>query len=123
MDLVGKRVQVYFNLHKKVYSVKDKKSGLVIAHVNKIDLGDVDFKVSQAGRKRVLAEKRKNVHAVVEGTILAYNTFCKDMQGITYNPYVNESFVIRKDNKPVFYGHTCHMLVTNKQRPRVFATL
>ena len=123
MSLVGKRVQVYFNLHKKVFSVKDKKTGLVIAHVNKIDLGDISFKVSQAGRNRVLKEKRKNVHAFVEGTILAYNTFCKDMQGITYNPYKNDSFVLKTSNKPVFYAHTCHMLVTKGQAPRVFATV
>jgi hypothetical protein len=123
MNLVGKRVQVYFNLHKKVYSVRDKKTRKVIAHLNKISLEDVNFKVSQSGRKRVLAEKCKNVHAVVEGTILAYNTFCKEMRMVTYNPYKNDSFVLKQDNKPVYKANKCYMLVTNEKKPRVLATM
>jgi hypothetical protein len=120
--MIGNRVEVYFNLHKKVFSVRDKKTKKVIAHVNNIDLGDVTFKVSKAGRERVLKEKRKNVHAFVEGTILAYETLCSDMVGITYNPYLYESFVLRSDKKPVFYAHTCKMSVTNKI-PSINATI
>ena len=122
MELIGKRVEVYFNLHKKVYSVRDKKTKLVIAHLNNIDLGDVIFKVSQSGRKRVLAEKRKNVHAFVEGTILGYSTLCSDMVGITYNPYKYDSFVIRGNEKAVYYAHTASMVVNNKI-PSIKATI
>ena len=58
-------VQVYKNLHKSraadknIYSVRNKKSGLVINHVENIELKNVIFKVSEAGRQRVLKERRK----------------------------------------------------------------
>ena len=120
--MIGNKVQVYFNLHKKVFSVKDIKTKRVIAHVNEIDLGDVIFKVSQAGRERVLREKTKNVHAFVEGTVLSYKTLCSDMVGITYNPYLYSSFVLISDKKPVYYAHTCNMSVTNKI-PQIKATI
>ena len=92
-------VKVYFNLHKKCFSVKSRKSGLVLFHThNVVILKDVQFKVSEAGRKRVLKEKRKNVHAYVCGTIkedkekIAYNSnhMC------TYNPYKYNSFMAIK---------------------------
>ena len=60
---------VYYNLHKHVFSVRSCKSGLVEHHVNTVILSDCDFKVSKAGRDRVLKEKRKNVHAGVKGTV------------------------------------------------------
>ena len=49
-----KKVFVYRNLHKKCYSVKDWKTKKVIAHVDNIFLKDAVFKVSEAGRQRVL---------------------------------------------------------------------
>jgi len=65
----GTPVRIYFNLHKKLFSVQTKVDGRwkVVSHSSTIALRDVRFRVSQAGRKRVLAEKRKNVHAFVEG--------------------------------------------------------
>lgn len=121
--MLGKRVQVYFNLHKKVFSVKDKKTGLVIAHVNNIYLEDVDFKVSQAGRKRVLAEKRKNVHAVVEGTVICpVETLGIGMEAVTYNPYKYDSFVIRQSEKPLKKANFTAMICLN-QKPQTWAVM
>ena len=42
--------------------------GKVLEHNTEFFLKDVEFKVSQAGRNRVLKEQRKNVHAFVCGT-------------------------------------------------------
>ena len=66
------RVFVYFNLHKKCLSVKaleGESKGRVIAHADSVELVNATFKVSQAGRQRVLRERRKNVHAGVVGTM------------------------------------------------------
>lgn len=113
----GQEVFVYFNLHKKCFSVKDVKTGLVIAHTDKIELEEVTFKVSEAGRQRVLAEKRKNVHAGVKGKYVGSPKFLDfGRPQATYNPYKYDSFV-NKDteeklerasrvslaNKKVFY--------------------
>jgi hypothetical protein len=88
----GQKVFVYFNLHKKLFSVRDHITGLVVGHTDMIALENVTFKVSEAGRQRVLREKRKNVHAGVLGTV-------KDLpiappgHAAFYNPYKYSSFV------------------------------
>lgn len=63
-------VQVYRNLHTGLMSVRSKATRRVVAHAEKVYLTDVDFKVSQTGKARVQRERRKNVHAYVEGTWL-----------------------------------------------------
>jgi hypothetical protein len=119
--MIGKKVQVYFNLHKKCYSVRDSKTRLVIAHVNNISLVDVVFKVSEKGRQRVLNEQRKNVHAIVEGIILDYNAFERGMKSVTYNPYKNDSFVFRSDSTAVLEANKCYMTITHGKKARLFA--
>jgi len=61
----GLKVDVYWNLHKKCYSVRHK--GKVIAHLDRVALRDVEWIVQPAGREKVLSEKRKNVHAFARG--------------------------------------------------------
>lgn len=105
------KVFVYFNLHKKCFSVKALEGpckGLVIAHTNNVVLSDVTFKVSPAGRRRVLTERRKNVHAGAVGHLeggkyLIQITERYSMLGtaITYNPYLYDSFVQRSTQQPV----------------------
>ena len=113
----GQEVFVYFNLHKKCFSVKDVKTGLVIAHTDKIELEEATFKVSEAGRQRVLAEKRKNVHAGVRGKYVGTPKVIDFSEPeATYNPYKYDSFVnkateeklekastVKLSNKKVFY--------------------
>jgi len=60
-----KRVFVYFNLHKKVWSVR--QSGKVVGHTEHIMLKDCRFLVGKKGRERVIREGKKNVHAGVSG--------------------------------------------------------
>lgn len=89
-----KRVRVYFNLHKRLFSVQEKgeKGWRVIGHTNNITLKDVRFKVNEAGRQRVLKEKRKNVHAYVEGYVSHDSFDCKSPMRVKYNPYRAGSF-------------------------------
>lgn len=100
------RVFVYFNLHRKVWSIKalsGPDAGRVIGHATTIALRACTFKVSAAGRARVIAEGRKNVHAGVVGELLAVGNgtgplspaFLDScgMLPVTYNPYRFDSFV------------------------------
>ena len=82
---------VYWNIHKKVFSVLDLSTRLVIAHTKKIKLRNVQFKVSEVGRLRVLHNKRKNVHAGVIG--FKSNKTMTGTKQAFYNPYKHESFV------------------------------
>jgi len=98
-------VKVYWNLHRHLYSVQ--QAGLVVGHTESVNLKRVSFKVSQAGRNRVLKEGRKNVHAFVIGTI---DPAVKvDNRKITYNPYKFSSFVDRETLAPVFSAKSVKM--------------
>ena len=92
---INKQVLIYKNLHNGLFSVK--QNGLVVAHVESVVLKYGFFDVNQAGRKRVIKEKKKNVHAYVKGFVVSVNTVWKTEQKrlVTYNPYINEHFIFR----------------------------
>ena len=119
------KVDVYRNLHNGMYSIKSRDKanrGLVIAHAKQVWLNDVEFVVSDAGRNRVLRERKKYVHAFVRGTLSSFighdricpteflkagvgenprhHEFWHDMIGFgeefTYNPYRFSTFVDRE---------------------------
>lgn len=99
-------VQVYYNIPKHTFSIKDKKSGLVIGHSRRLALRNCKLRVSEAGRQRVIKTKTKNVHAYIEGEIEASTVH--DIEGasfglveLTYNPYKYDSFVIKNNKQPV----------------------
>lgn len=91
---MSERVRVYWNLHKNVWSIM--KKGIVIEHRDVLTLINVRFIVSQAGRIRVLKEKKKNVHAFAEGIIMEDAVMEKKDQ-ITYNPYKFPYFYYKND--------------------------
>lgn len=96
------KVDIYFNLHKKRLSIRHR--GKVIAHADNAELDNVKFVVSQAGRARVLMEKRKNVHAFVRGELVSYNQESPNEPkggNVTYNPYKYDSFVRRIDESRI----------------------
>ena len=110
------KVFVYFNLHKKCFSIKALEGamkGRVVAHRDNVLLFHTTFKVSQAGRERVLREKRKNVHAGVVGELIRTNVplvHMPQMVSVTYNPYKYESFVRKyNDFMPVNTAVWVHM--------------
>lgn len=99
------KVQVYFNLHKKLWSIKaleGSAKGLVIGHANNVVLTNVKPKVSEAGRQRVLKEKKKNVHAGLVGELIFKDipmVLSEDAEEITYNPYRYNTFVYSNNEK------------------------
>jgi hypothetical protein len=85
-----KRVKIYRNLHKKCLSVlhRTEKGWRLWKHVPRIEVFNAVFKVSQAGRERVLREKRKNVHAFIEGDYAGVtNVTSSNLRFLRYNPY------------------------------------
>lgn len=97
------RVKCYWNLHKNVFSVlhKTPKGWRLWKHMSSFTLIDATTKVSEAGRQRVLKEKRKNVHSFVEGYLIA--DFVVDIahsegHRLTYNPYKHEQFYLADED-------------------------
>jgi hypothetical protein len=76
----------------------------VIGHPTSVSLNNVKFLVSQAGRNRVLREKKKYVHAYVVGELEFSNHSIlePDAQGVTYNPYFTDSFFVNSTGKPIY---------------------
>lgn len=102
------RVFVYFNLHRKCWSIKALEGpgkGLVIDHSMNVELTDCTFKVSEAGRQRVLRENRKNVHAGVVGELVSLGDLiapsANNAKHVTYNPRKFSTFVDRANLRPV----------------------
>jgi hypothetical protein len=109
MSDIGKQVFVYSNLHLKVWSVRHK--GIVIGHADVLRLDNVTFKVSEAGRQRVLREGKKNVHAGAYGTLSGFDADLGVEGGtaVTYNPYRFRSFVTLGGHVPVHHADVTHM--------------
>ena len=114
------RVRVYRNLSPKyrdrrvwsVVALEGPQKGRVIDRVSGVVLRDASFVVSEAGRRRVLREKAKNVHAFVRGELVKSYPLdslpgTADGEGVapgrgatvpvTYNPYQAGHFT-RLDN-------------------------
>ena len=103
------RVRVYYNLHKKCFSIQDYKTGLVIKHTNQLNLSNAMFVVRKSGNERVRSEGKKNVHAFVNGIVsdkssghlVVSNSFHNSYR-VRYNPYEMDYFHYERivNNKP-----------------------
>ena len=112
----SRRVQVYFNLHKRVWSVR--QAGLVVEHANWIVLRDVRFLVGKAGRENVRKQKKKNVHAYASGYVCRVEdlpTIPERINAVTYNPYKNETFVYVENGRPCLTANFVDMNIVNKK--------
>lgn len=107
------RVFVYYNLHKKLWSVKSLESltkGLVIAHRKELVLRNVKPKVSEAGRQRVIRERKKNVHAGLVGEWdFDHDVVSFTGDKITYNPYRYNTFVFADSEEPFEYADMAYL--------------
>lgn len=104
MNEFVKEVRVYRNLRKKCYSVQWQ--GKVIAHVDSIVLRNVRFQVSEAGRQRVLRQRRKNVHAYVIGLVSMAEALDKGRR-VSYNPYNGPTFEC--EGQPIHATNVVHL--------------
>ena len=97
------KVRVYWNLHKKCFSVQSCRTGRVVGHANNVNIADAKFVVRKAGQAKVRQEGKKNVHAFVVGYISDKNGWAEypEAQRVTYNPYVNDTFVFANTQEPV----------------------
>lgn len=84
---------------------------MVIGYSDDLFLHEAKFKVSEAGRQRVLNSRIKNVHAGVEGYILEYKV---DLPfKAKYNPYLNSSFVDKDKLTPVYSASVVRLYTHN----------
>jgi hypothetical protein len=123
------KVFVYFNLHRKCFSIKaleGKNKGRVVAHRDDVLLFDATFKVSEAGRQRVLRERKKNVPAGVVGIwdetgtdLISIDRVTTIGTPITYNPYKYDTFVHLYGLHPIKTGRLVALTVSENKRSHI----
>ena len=110
----SRKVEVYFNLHKKCWSIR--QAGVPVVHADFIEIKDPQFVVQQGGNARVRREKKKNVHAFVRGYLTErVGIFPKNQKLVTYNPYKHTSFVARGSGKPICSAQYAVLDITDKK--------
>lgn len=105
----GNLVQIYRNLHNKMFSIRCSKTKLVLAHGTNFIVKNVKPVVNQNARKKVNREKMRIVHAYLEGEFhgeASEETFSEIIiDEIYYNPYKTESFMLRKTGDALESGN------------------
>lgn len=87
---INKPVMIYKNLTNGLWSVK--QGGFVVGHCSEFLMRSTGFRVVESTRRRVVAEKKKYVHAYIIGFLFQdFNNIILSshfMDGeIKYNPY------------------------------------
>jgi hypothetical protein len=96
------RVFVYWNLHRRLWSVRALEGplkGRVIDHLRTLTLTDAVGRVGAAGNARVRREGRKNVHAGIVGqwsprVEWSVAPGSAGTESVTYDPYKDHTFVV-----------------------------
>jgi hypothetical protein len=100
--VIGQVVEVYRNLHNDLFSLRDKGTGLVVAHGNNFCIFNCTFNVTKSGRDRVIKEKKKNVHAWGVGQFMGgYHNLPDEPIEVYYDPYKYETFINKETSNPV----------------------
>ena len=101
------KVDIYRNLNIPKddpckWSVLDRSNRKVVDRVQTAYVKDVKFVVQPAGRKRVLEQQRKNVHAFVRGNLTNERFMAIGLVKVVYNPYKHDYFY-RTDTDEAIY--------------------
>lgn len=114
-------VDVYWNLHKDIYSVRDRSTGRVWKHLCGLVVENASLVVGELSRQRVIRERRKNVHAYVRGVIS--ESLCEipeEAFRVCYNPYRGPHWTTIEGN--IVGNIQKAWCITNKEgKPEVYA--
>jgi len=116
-------MEVYWNLHKDKFSMRDK--GIVQSHADAVLMRNVKFVVQTAGRAKVLLEQKKNVHAFVRGEKdNGYSNISPldwPSELVKYNPYKGSTFVSLLTGEPIYEADLAWMVIHNG-KPEIYCT-
>lgn len=97
----GQKVMVFRNLRNGKWSIKDYKTDLVLGYADEVRLENVEFRVRQGGRRKVLEQKQKNVHAFVIGNFAGHTAEGTEVEEVYYNPYKVSQFTSKEDGSVI----------------------
>jgi len=97
---IGKRASVHWNLQKETYSIKF--SGRPVEYAAQVYMTDCVFHIDARLRAQFEAKpSRRTVHALVKGTVVAYDRTDVGGVGVKCNPFKYSAFVRASDERPV----------------------
>ena len=125
------KVRVYWNLHKKTWSIQCCKTNNVVAHAQTVKLDNAKFVVRKAGQRKVRETGQKNVHAFIRGYLNVdewHINYAKKMlwRRVRYNPYKDDFFMVQKFSDPTVYkevdkdAYYAVRLETHEDKPRIY---
>lgn len=125
---------VYFNLHRGVWSCKSRKTGRVEHHARAVvSLDLVSMVVQQAGRAKVIHTGQKNVHAfarmalgIVSNDVQGWADYVKAIPGLvrlSYSPTYAGYFYRVDTKEAVTHVQGLYMLAPHDAPPCVLAYL
>ncbi|MGI9333387.1 MAG: hypothetical protein ACR2RL_09555 [Gammaproteobacteria bacterium] len=108
-----KPVRVFKNWKHGCYNIMQE--GCIKASASQVRLVDVEFRVRESGRQRMLIGNKRNVHAFAVGRLCDY-VHPEDGRrlepvrgrGVHYNPRIHTSFVDRENDSPVTRASVAH---------------
>lgn len=121
-----KRVEVYRNLHKQNFTVRSagrENRGRKIGSGSLIVIDNADFVVQPGGRKRAVETGQRNVHAFIRGewneSVCPYfadwfECHMHYAEEVTYNPFNNDSFVMKRRPNIEAHSHWRVILFNNR---------
>jgi len=123
---------VYFNLHRRVWSLKSRRSGRVESHARVVVCdGPARMVVGRAGRAKVCRTGQKNVHAfaridagIVSHDVDGWRAYLESLTGlvgVTYVPTFAPYFYRRDTQEPVHDVAALYMLAPYDAPPSVLA--
>ena len=116
----NKRVYVYFNLHRNVFSIR--QSNRVKRHAKQLCLKDVRYLVQPAGRSKVLETGVKNVHAGLSGYFVDRVPVPAVSFDVTYNPFKYNSVVAVESKRPIQHSDYAYLEAGKKYRNALKST-
>src|SRR5580700_4580692 len=90
------RLHVYKHLRRRTWSLRDPRTGRVLAHAAYVELEGGVCRVQQGGRERVVRKRRRSVHAYVVVAPPRSDAWTR----FTYNPYRAATFTIADPEHP-----------------------
>lgn len=106
-------VRVFKNLKHGCYSIMQR--GVIRASARVVRLSDVEFRVGEKGRQRMIRDKRRNVHAFAIGRLVDYvhPDDARDIaplegRGAFYDPYRFGFFVDAETQAPLITVSAAH---------------
>lgn len=110
---MAKPVRVFLNHKHGCYSIF--QNGAVRASASQVRLADVEFRVRESGRQKMLSENRRTIHAFAVGRLVDHVHPSEDRalekldgRRVRYNPHEAGHFTDAETGEPVTFAAAAH---------------